>query len=518
MTHSLALVWRTLRSMRTALILLLMLALASVAGSLLPQLPNSPERVASYMADHGLWGTFLDRAGFFDVFGSWWFTLITALLFVSLVACLIPRTRATWRALRSRPVQAREIDAFRHYAELTVPAEPEVAYEAARRTMRRRRFRVAADPAGRALAGEKGAAREVGSLMFHWAFILLLVGVVWGKGTGFTGYALIVEGDTWIDAQANYDGQIREGAFFNGNFTGIGVKLNSFESRFRNTGQPMDFVSNVELLAPDGTPIRSQDIRVNHPAQIDGLSIYQINWGWAPVIEVRDANGELLTRQKVVMELEPVPPGVEGVPAFAMPWHGVVKVTSIRPQMAIDLELYPDSRAFFQQLATRQPVAMLTEFDPVIRYTVWRGPILDPSPTDLDTTLMKRTGTGIVGAGRSSALEADPSAGIDVGQQLQPNQTADVAALSFPALRRYSVLQVSRDRGVPIVLVAAILILLGLLPALYTSRRKVWVRVRPTDGGSLVAVGGFALQRKPQFDDEFGKLADAIAAAAGGGP
>ncbi len=290
LTHSLALVWRTLRSMRTALILLLLLALASVAGSLLPQLPNSPERVASYLRDHGLWGTFLDRAGFFDVFGSWWFTLITVLLFVSLVACLIPRTRATWRALRSRPVQAREIDAFRHYAELTVPVEPDVAYEVARRTMRRRRFRVAADPGARALAGEKGAAREVGSLLFHWAFILLLVGVIWGKGTGFTGYALIVEGDTWIDAQANYDGQIREGAFFSGNFTGIGVKLNSFESRFRNTGQPMDFVSNVGLLAPDGTPIRTQDIRVNHPAQIDGLSIYQINWGWAPVIEVRDAD------------------------------------------------------------------------------------------------------------------------------------------------------------------------------------------------------------------------------------
>jgi cytochrome c biogenesis protein len=517
LTHSLALVWRTLRSMRTALILLLLLALASVAGSLLPQLPNSPERVASYLRDHGLWGTFLDRAGFFDVFGSWWFTLITVLLFVSLVACLIPRTRATWRALRSRPVQAREIDAFRHYAELTVPVEADVAYEVARRTMRRRRFRVAADPAARALAGEKGAAREVGSLLFHWAFILLLVGVIWGKGTGFTGYALIVEGDTWIDAQANYDGQIREGAFFGGNFTGIGVKLNSFESRFRNTGQPMDFVSNVELLAPDGSPIRTQDIRVNHPAQIDGLSIYQINWGWAPVIEVRDADGTLLTRQKVVMELEPVPTGAQGVPAFAMPWHGVVKVTSIEPQMAIDLELYPDSRAYFQQLTTGQPVAMLTEFDPVIRYTVWRGPILDPSPTTLDTTLMKKTGTGIVGAGRTSALESAPTAGIQVGQQLQPDETAKVTSLNFPALRRYSVLQVSRDRGVPIVLLAAILILLGLLPALYTSRRKVWVRVRPENGGAALALGGFALQRKPQFEEEFGKLVAAIAAAAGGG-
>jgi cytochrome c biogenesis protein len=516
-TRSLALVWRTLRSMRTALILLLLLALASVAGSLLPQLPNSPERVASYIRQHGLWGTFLDRAGFFDVFGSWWFVLITFLLFVSLIACLIPRTRATWRALRARPVQAREIDAFRHYEELSVPAPPDVAYEAARRTVRRRRFRVTSDPSGRALAGEKGAAREVGSLLFHWAFILLLAGVVWGKGTGFTGYAVIVEGDTWVDAQANYDGQIREGAFFNGDFTGIGVKLNSFESRFRSSGQPMDFVSNVELQAPDGAPIRTQDIRVNHPAHIEGLNIYQINWGWAPFVTVRDADGRVLTRQKVVMELEPVPAGAQGIPAFAMPWHGVVKVTSIEPQMAIDLELYPDSRAFYEQLATGQPVAMLTDYAPIMRFTVWRGPVLDPSPTTLDTALMRKTGSGIVGAGRTSALDADPAAGLQVGEQLQPGQDTAVPTLSFPALKRYSVLQVSRDRGVPIVLVAAILILLGLLPALYTARRKIWIRVRPADGGSQVAMGGFALQRKPQFEEEFRKLAEAIAAAAGGG-
>ena len=74
--QSVALVWRTLRSMRTALILLLLIALASVAGSLLPQWPNTPERVLQYRAAHPFWGTFFDRAGLFDVFGSWWFVLL----------------------------------------------------------------------------------------------------------------------------------------------------------------------------------------------------------------------------------------------------------------------------------------------------------------------------------------------------------------------------------------------------------------------------------------------------------
>ncbi len=512
MTQSVALVWRTLRSMRTALILLLLLALASVAGSLIPQWPNSPDRVLQYQREHGLWGTFLGRAGLFDVFGSWWFVLITTLLFISLVACLVPRTRATWRAVRQRPIQAREIDAFKHYAEREVPASPEAAAASSRRVLRRRGFRVASAPVSDTAAGggslavaaEKGAAREVGSLLFHWAFILLLVGVVYGKGTGYTGYAVITEGETWIDARANYDGQIRPGRFFDGSFTGMGIHLRQFESAYRETGQPMDFVSRVDLLDAQGDLVRREDIRVNHPAQYAGLNIYQINYGWASQLVARDGS-DVLADQPLVLDREPAP---AGVPAFAMPWYGVLKVTSVEPQMAIEVELYPDSRAFFQSLETGQPVAMLTEYQPLIRFTVWRGRITDPSPTTLDTTFMRKSASGLVGAGRSSSL--------NTGKLLAPSETGKGLTLSFPDLKHYTVLQVSKDRGVPIVLIAAILILLGLLPALYTSRRKVWVRAEPSGSGSVLEIGGFALQRKPQFEDEFDKLVDAIVRAAGG--
>src|SRR4029453_3936697 len=145
--QSLALVWRTLRSMRTALVLLLLLASASAVGSLPPQIPHRPAPRAAYRIAHPIAGDWFARAGFFDVFGSWWFALILTLLFVSLVACLIPRSRAMVRSIRQRPIQARELDSFPHYRELTVPGEP----------------------------AEKGALREAGSLVFHWAFVFLLV-------------------------------------------------------------------------------------------------------------------------------------------------------------------------------------------------------------------------------------------------------------------------------------------------------------------------------------------------------
>jgi cytochrome c biogenesis protein len=87
--------------------------------------------------------------------------------------------------------------------------------------------------------------------------------------------------------------------------------------------------------------------------------------------------------------------------------------------------------------------------------------------------------------------------------------------MSFPELRQYTTLQISRDVTVPYVLAAAILIVLGLLPALYVSRRKVWVRARSDGTGSILQVGGFALQRKDRFDEEFTGLVTAIVGVAG---
>ena len=92
--------------MRTALILLFLLAVAAVPGSLLPQRPLNPTKTDAYIAAHGAWGRFLDRLGMFDVFGSVWFAAIYLLLFVSLVGCLIPRIRLHARAVARKPLPA----------------------------------------------------------------------------------------------------------------------------------------------------------------------------------------------------------------------------------------------------------------------------------------------------------------------------------------------------------------------------------------------------------------------------
>ena len=95
--------WRQLTSMRTALFLLLLLAIGAIPGSMLPQRSLDAPRVARWLADHPTAGPVLDRLGFFEVYASPWFAAIYLLLFVSLVGCVVPRTRMHWRSLRSDP-------------------------------------------------------------------------------------------------------------------------------------------------------------------------------------------------------------------------------------------------------------------------------------------------------------------------------------------------------------------------------------------------------------------------------
>ena len=496
--QSVALVWRNLRSMRTALILLLILAAASVIGSLLPQIPNSPERVGRYLDDHGAWGTFLFRAGFFDVYGSWWFVLITTLLFVSLAACLFPRTRALLRALRQRPIHARELDGFLHHAELRVGATPDEAAAGAARYLRRKRFRVSRQ--GGAVAAEKGVLREVGSLLFHCAFFLLLVGVIVGKGTGFTGRAVVTEGETWVDARANYAGEIRTGRYFGGAHTGMGIELLDFDDSYRRNGLPIDFVSRVRFLDREGRPAGVEEIRVNHPASRDGLRIFQEGFGWAPVVTA------VARRHADVVHADRHDAG-RGAGGRPGDRDAVARSDQAdRPRTRRD----DHARALVGLPGVREPPAhrrahadagAVRPVHPLLRL---RGPDRRPGARPRST----RPGCERVARGD---LHAAGTAHTDVAG------VGDLT-LSFPELRQYSVLLISRDIGIPAVLAAAILVLVGLIPALYVSRRKVWVRAEAAPGGALVKIGGFALQRKESFDEEFDRIVRAVGGLEGAAP
>lgn len=206
-------VWTQLTSMRTALFLLLLMAIAAVPGSLFPQRPANPAVVTQYLKDHPGYGPMLDSFQLFDVYSSVWFSAIYILLFVSLIGCVLPRARAHWKALRSAPPRTpRRLSRLQEYGTLTLPAEagvpPLEAIRSAAAVLKKRGYRVDvrdAEAAIPSLGAEGGLLKEVGNLLFHASLIGVLISVAVGGLFGYRGQKILIEGETFANTLVGYD-------------------------------------------------------------------------------------------------------------------------------------------------------------------------------------------------------------------------------------------------------------------------------------------------------------------------
>jgi cytochrome c biogenesis protein len=474
--------WREYRSMRTALVLLVVLALASILGSLFPQQGVSPQRVDQYFQDHPDLAPVLERLGLFDVFGSAWYMAIYLALLGALVACIVPRTRALVRVLRSRPPGGGDLSRYRTRAAFDTAASPEQAVAAARTVLRRHRYRLAG--ADGEVAAEKGYLREAASMLFHVSLLVLLVGLAYGKGYGYRGQAAIVEGETWANARVGYD-SFSPGRFFGPErLAPFQLRLDDFANSFHPDNTPRAFVSRLTALDLEGRELQSQAVAPNRPMTVQGVRVFQSDYGYVPVVRVRGADGRQLLAPQEVLTLRD--------PASEVS-NGAVKVTGADPQVGLELVMFtglrtapdcPGGADFCNDPRLARPVLVVL---------AWQGDLQADraqSVFALDRTRLEPLG--------------------DRPLLLVPGQSGKLAngmEVSFTGLKQYSVLTLARDPGVPIVAVAAALLLCGLVPSLYVTRRRVWVRAVPAGPTTRVELAGLALQGKPAFELELARLA-----------
>ncbi|MFY9613852.1 MAG: cytochrome c biogenesis protein ResB [Candidatus Dormiibacterota bacterium] len=269
--HRLWLEWRSLSRMRTAVILLAIVAGLSIVATELPQRAIQPERASGWIQAHALLGPWFDRLGFFAVYESWPLIAAVVLMYVSLGNCVITRGMALYRRWRKK-----------------LPRNPQFLGEA-------------------------------GSLVFHLSFFVLLFGVLFNLAAGFTAFVNVVEGDSVVEARPSYD-QIEEGVLFNPSaHRGFEVRVDKFNATYYNDGRPSDFVSHTEVF-DQGKKVAEKDIRVNEYLAYDDVKFYQANYGWAPVIQVYDPAGKLIYDQPVVFFGDPqLSNGVMKVPAAGPP-------------------------------------------------------------------------------------------------------------------------------------------------------------------------------------------------------
>ncbi|MBD5785540.1 cytochrome c biogenesis protein ResB [Cellulosimicrobium terreum] len=475
--------WRQLTSMRVALMLLMLLAVAAVPGSVFPQRPQDPAAVLRYLQENPTAGEWLDRLGFFDVYMSVWFSAIYILLFVSLVGCILPRSKAHLQALRARPPRTpRRFDRFPAQGDATTDAAPDDVVAAAARHLRGRvrwlpTFRVesgdeaavtasgrnTARPAARTVAAERGYLRETGNLVFHLSLVGLLVAVALGQLLHYRGQAIVTEERGFANAVVDYD-TFENGAWFRpSSLVPFSMTLDSFEAEFAQDAlafaQSRDFTANVTVRDPDGTA-HDETIKVNHPLTAGGAKIYLQGNGYAPEVTVRDADGEVAFSGRVPFLPEDTmytSQGVIKVPDVSAGLDQIGLVGTLLPTA----EVNDDGTA---QSVYPQPL------NPLLVLEVYSGDL------GLDEGLPQNVY-------RLDTENLDAAVGDD-GERVKllvaPGETVDLpdgmGSITFESLPRYVALDLRHDPSLVFVLVFALGALGGLAVSLFTPRRRVWLR------------------------------------------
>jgi cytochrome c biogenesis protein len=498
--------WRGLTAMRTALILLFLLALGAMPGALLPQRALNPQKTAQYIADHGWWGTLLDRLQFFTVYSSVWFSAIYLLLMISLIGCLAPRSFDYVRSMRARPVLTpRNLSRMPHFREAHVSRSADDVLGAARARLKGwRMVEREEDDGSRSLSAEKGYLRETGNLVFHFAMLGLIIAFAVGKLYSYDGQVIVqADGSQFCNSGVYAYDSFNPGLRVDGTrLDPFCVKINDFTAEYTDVGEPVHYQSNIQYQS--GADLNSNTWRpylleANKPLRTVGDRIYLLGHGYSPKFTVTYPNGETRTQSIQWRTTDPTTMLAEGATKFDPP--GVTDAAVRRTkQLAITGIFAPSSFVHGGVLTSTGP--KLT--DPMVAVDVMRGDLgLDSgqgqSIFEIDQSM--------VDDGR---LKRVARQNLSVGQSLTLD---DGTKIQFDGVEQWVSLQVSHDPTQDYVLVFAIAMLLGLGASLLVKRRRLWLRVSPAsehENGTVVQVGGLARTDQAGYGEEFVRIADEL--------
>jgi cytochrome c biogenesis protein len=476
--------WRQLTSMRIALILLFLLALASVPGSLFPQRGTSPLKVSQYLRDHPTSGPILDRIHMFDVFASPWFAAIYLLLFISLTGCVLPRAFVHFQELRGLPPEApRNLSRLPVHTQWETSADVSQTISQTQAKWKSKGWRVRVGDDW--VSAEKGYSRETGNLLFHLSLLVLLLAVGLGSGLGFRGTVIVREGSGFANNVTQYDTFTAGRLYSAAKMPPFSFSLKDFNATYQRGGQQngaaRSFTADVDLKAtPDSTP-EARRIEVNEPLRTQGVTVYLVGHGYSPEFTIKDASGNIVWQDAAVF----LPQDGNFTSS------GVVKVPDTVPQLGIQGFFLPTVTTDF----SRGPKSTFPAAeDPAVFLSAWSGDLgldsgLPQSVYRLDTKNMRRLGIEELKPGKSWTLPQG------------------AGTLEFTGYREWASFSITKDPGKGWALGSAIAAIFGLSLSLLIPRRRVWLRMSElSGGGSLCEVAGLSKTEAPGLPAEIEKL------------
>lgn len=498
--------WRALTSMGTALVLLVLLALAAVPGALLPQRSLNASKVDEYLALHPVLGPWLNRLQAFDVFSSFWFTAIYVLLCISLIGCLTPRTLDHLRNLRAVPVAApRNLTRLPKHAatQLTGDAEQLGAQLAGRlggwRTITRR----SDDATGTVeVSAEKGYLREFGNLIFHFALLGLLASVAAGRLFGYEGNVIVIAdgGPGFCSASPAVFDSFRAGATVDGTkLHPMCVRVNDFTADYLPTGLATSFTANIDYQIGDDLRTghwRPYQLEVNHPLRVDGVRAYLQGHGYAPTFTVIFPDGQTRTQTLQFRPDNPLTLLSSGAMRFDPP-AGVYPDADERRKHQIGIQgLFAPTEHLDDKLLSSAFPAM---DDPAVAIDVYRG------DTGLDTGRPQALFTLDSRLIEQKRLTKVARSNLKAGEEIRLD---DGTRVRFDGAVPFVNIQLSHDPAEIWVLVFAMTMMAGLVVSLVVRRRRIWIRIAPAGPAGTVNVelGGLARTDNSGWGDEFERL------------
>jgi len=460
--------WRQLTSMRIALILLLLLAVAAIPGSLFPQRSQNPVQVRQYFIDNPQAAIWLDRFSMFEVFSSPWFSAIYLLLFISLIGCVLPRSIEHLKAIGAKPpLTPKYLDRMEFYTEMK-----KVDLDKVEKYLKKKHFRIRRDE--NSISAEKGYARESGNLLFHLSLVLILIAVGVGSLLGSRGDAIVNVGDRFINTPTSYDilgfGKYQS----EDSLPPFSLTVKDFKAEYDPvTNAAIDYELTVLTANPVGSAETNRIIKVNQPLTYGSTKIYLQANGYAPTVVVKDKTGKVI---------------FDGPTTFLpqdgnLSSIGAIKIPDMQPQIGFVASFLPT--------ADRDPIrggfsSYPEVLDPRLLLAIWKGDLglntgVPQSVYRIDTSKMERIGL--------KALVLNES--YDFGE----------GSVTFTGWTSWVNLQIVNDPGKGFALIGAILAILGLLISLFTRQRRVWIKQ-----GRKTQVAGLAKNGIPGLEEEIKDL------------
>jgi cytochrome c biogenesis protein len=244
--------WKFLKSVKLTLVLLALLAAASVVGTLIQQQDSSA------------------------IYHSLWFRLIIFFLSINLIVCSIDRFPATLKlfSLIPKPDRVKVFEEETARTSIIPGIEISRGLSGIQQYLRTRFGNLVVKDNGATtfMYCEKGRYSLFSVYLVHLSVLFILVGAIIGSIFGFNGYMNIPEGE------ASDSVVLSSGDGHSHRDLGFTVQCEKFFIDYYQNGVPKEYKSNL-IFGVNGKEMLKASLLVNHPVTFMGITFYQASYG-----------------------------------------------------------------------------------------------------------------------------------------------------------------------------------------------------------------------------------------------